>query len=155
MYIKKSLFVLTLVSLCSASYAAEEKSKLSRIFSFITSPVVAGPTIAAGITAAEDGMKKESFEYLCAKVNIEMPNTFETSSVYRRQLPMHGAGPVKDMVAMRSVYRTSDSEIVKGYLRNDLTKTFYKYAFYRNLALVWGGMHLYHTYKGTKKETYR
>lgn len=39
---------------------------------------------------------------------------------------------------------------LKSYIINDLPKTFYRYAFYRNLALIWGGMHLYNTYKGTQ-----
>jgi hypothetical protein len=40
------------------------------------------------------------------------------------------------------------------YLHDELPKTLKRYAFYRNLALIWGGMHIYDLYQSTKKEKY-
>jgi len=49
-------------------------------------------------------------------------------------------------------------ELVHGekeiFMNDQLPKVFKKHAFYRNLALIWGGMHIYDTYKSIKKEKY-
>jgi hypothetical protein len=41
------------------------------------------------------------------------------------------------------------------FMNEQLPQVFKKYAFYRNLALIWGGMHIYDTYQSTKNEKYR
>lgn len=68
---------------------------------------------------------------------------------------MHCAGSTQDMNRMRLMYRYSNETLVKDYLGSELPKTFYRYAFYRNLGLIWGSMHLYNAYKDSKQKTYR
>ena len=55
--------------------------------------------------------------------------------------------PVADL------YTTHEQK--ETFMRKQLPKIFIRYAFCRNLVLIWGAMHCYNMYYATKKDTYR
>lgn len=140
-----------------------------------TAQLVGGGVAAAGLTAIEDTRKKAYFKRYVNGWNISEEHA---KKLIKEELPMNGVGPATGREAMRAMYVSTDFiesvvpkkytgsdfqlnlikenlQMQKSILQNELPKTFKKYAFFRNLALIWGGLHVYNTYQATKKETYR